>query len=226
MLWIHIAAGVAALLAGFVALYARKGGAAHIGAGRVFAVAMAVLTLSAVLIAAFVNPNPGNVQIGSMTLYFVATGWLAVRPEARRAPHVGLMALGAGTVAYGLFVSLAALQSRGTIGGIPAGMTLAFAVVQLLAVAGDLRLLRRGWPEGVSRLLRHLWRMGFAMWIATVSFFLGQADEMPAELRQSGVLVLPVLAVTATVLFWVAKLAWRRIAGAPRAGRGAPVPRQ
>ena len=48
MLWIHIAAGLAAITFGFVALHARKGRAVHVAAGRVFALAMVTMTVSAV----------------------------------------------------------------------------------------------------------------------------------------------------------------------------------
>lgn len=223
MLWIHIAAGIAALLFGFIALYARKGLRVHVAAGRVFAVAMTVLTVSAVLIAAFVSVNPGNILAGLMTLYMVATAWLAVRPDPQRLAHVALAALGFGTAAYGLFISMVGFQAPGrAIGGIPAAMTLAFAVVVLLAASGDLRLLRGGLSEGPGRILRHLWRMGFALWIATLSFFFGQADEFPAEVRQTGVLSLPVLAVTATLLFWVVRQSWR-VVRSSRRSRAAAV---
>jgi len=254
MLWIHITAGLAGLLFGFIALYARKGLRVHVAAGRVFVVAMAALTVSAVLLAAFVSPHPGNILMGFITLYLVATAWLTVRPAPQRRADIALAALGFGTGAYGLLISLAGFQTPSrAIEGIPAAMTLAFSVIVLLAASGDLRLLRGGRAEGPGRILRHLWRMGFALWIATLSFFIGQADELPAEVRQTGVLVLPVLAVTVTLLFWVVRQSWRVLrssrrplaAGGSRgagglsgqglvhaenrslvAGRGAPMPRE
>lgn len=38
-----------------------------------------------------------------------------------------------------------------------------------------------------------------------MSFFLGQAGEFPAAVRATGVLALPVLAVTLTLLYWLAR---------------------
>jgi hypothetical protein len=226
----------------------------HVAAGRAFAVAMVGLTVSAVLLAAFVSPHPGNVLMGFITFYMVATAWLTVRPAPRRGPDVALATLGFGTGAYGVLISFAGFQTPGhAIDGIPAAMTLVFTVIVLLAAFGDLRMLTVGRAEGPSRILRHLWRMGLALWIATLSFFVGQADQFPAELRQTGILVLPVLAVTSTLLFWVARQAWRILwssrlsqAGGSKsrvsepvkqvsvhawnrswsAGRGAPMPRE
>lgn len=225
MLWIHIAAGLAGLLFGFIALFARKGLRLHVAAGRVFVVAMVVLTVSAMLIAAFIRPHPGNILMGFITLYMVATAWLTARPTPLRRADVALAALGFGAGAYGILISLAGFQTPGrSIDGIPAAMTLVFSAIVLLAASGDLRLLVVGRAEGPGRILRHLWRMGFALWIATVSFFVGQADQFPAEVRQTGILVLPVLVVTVTLLFWVVRQAWRvlRSSRLPQAARGTP----
>lgn len=216
MLWIHIASGFIALLAGFVTLYAHKGSGGHRSAGRIFAYAMFVLTVSAGVIAAFLSPNPGNVLVAAVTLYLVATGWLAVRsgPDTARRWYVGLAALGFAAGFYGLLIAGLAFQTPArAMGGIPAGMLLGFGVIALLAGAGDVRLLRRARLEGPRRLFRHLWRMGLALFTVTLSFFLGQADEFPMQIRQTGVLSLPVLVVAATLIYWVARqgLAMRRV---------------
>jgi hypothetical protein len=50
-----------------------------------------------------------------------------------------------------------------------------------------------------------LWRMCLALFIATGSFFLGQAQVFPAPIRDSGLLAVPVFAVLAAMLYWL----WR-----------------
>lgn len=210
MLWVHIVAGSLAIAAGFVALYARKGGDTHRRFGRLFAYAMVAMTLSAAVVAAFQRPNPGNVVVGTTTFYLVCTGWLAVRRTVAES-RTWLVALATAAFcagAYGLVLGATAWQAPGrSLGGIPAVAILVFASVAVLAAFGDVRVLRRGQLEGPARLLRHLVRVSLAMWIAVSSFFLGQADEFPAVVRASGVLSVPVLAVTATVLYWVVKQA-------------------
>jgi hypothetical protein len=52
--------------------------------------------------------------------------------------------------------------------------------------------------------------MSFALWIATTSAFLGQAKFLPTAVRSLPILAIPVLLVTATLLYWLAKLAWQR----------------
>jgi putative ABC transport system permease protein len=66
----------------------------------------------------------------------------------------------------------------------------------------------------VIALTRHLWRMSFALLIAAMSFFLGQAKVFPQPVRIYPLLALPVLAVLVTMLYWL----WR-----VRARRSSPV---
>ena len=67
------------------------------------------------------------------------------------------------------------------------------------------RMMRSGPLQGAKRLARHLWRMCFALFIAALSIFIGQADVIPEQFRNRGFLALPVLAVLVTMLYWL----WR-----------------
>ena len=57
---IHIAAGIAAILLGVIAVAVRKGGLRHIQAGSWFAVAMIVLGVSASILEPFRTPKPAS----------------------------------------------------------------------------------------------------------------------------------------------------------------------
>lgn len=70
---------------------------------------------------------------------------------------------------------------------------------------GYVALYSAGPLQGASRLARHLWRMSFALFIASLSFFIGQAKVFPEPIRIRGLLALPVLAVLLTMFFWM----WR-----------------
>jgi hypothetical protein len=69
-------------------------------------------------------------------------------------------------------------------------------------------MLRAGGVHGVHRIARHLWRMTLAMFIATASFFLGQADEFPAALRDFRLLSLPVVLVLLALIYWPLRVFW------------------
>jgi hypothetical protein len=210
---IHILAGVISLVAGFLALYSTKGGWLHRRAGRVFAYAMLTMTATAVLISIVQSPNRINVLVGALTFYFVATGLLTVirkAQDARRLQAV-LTALGAlVTAAAWAFGLVATGRPGGMFDHYPAAMIFMFAAFGSLGVVGDWRLSRAGTIEGPRRIHRHLWRMGYAMWIATTSFFLGQAKFLPAWFKDAHLNVAIVLLVTATVLFWLARTRLRR----------------
>lgn len=214
---IHIIAGLIALIAGAIALYSTKGSTLHRRSGVVFAVAMLTLTSSAVVMATFISPNRGNVVAGLTTFYLVTTAWLTVRRpvDAVRAWIRGLMALAITVGAYAFALGIEAAQLPQGIDGIPAPPIFMFAIVALSGAAGDARMLRIGRIEGAARIARHLWRMSFALWIAVLSFFLGQGKFFPEPLRHSiGLRAIPVVLVLVTMIYWIVRV---------RRGRAAPT---
>jgi uncharacterized membrane protein len=222
---VHILAGALALLSGFVALYARKGAALHRRSGTLFVRAMLTMCAFGTFIAIARSVAPAlNVSMGVLTAYLVVTSLTTVRPPAAgpRWLDRGLMlvvfAVGGTMLAFGI----EALVTGRTRDEIPALPFLLFGVIALLAGAGDLRVVRSGAPTGAARLARHLWRMSFALFIAAMSFFIGQAKVFPKPVRILPLLALPVLAVLATMLYWLWRVRVRRtlrglvVGGAPR----------
>ena len=99
-----------------------------------------------------------------------------------------------------------AVANGGTRKGMPAFPFFLFGVPALFAVIGDIRVIRSGARKGASRLVRHLWRMCFALFIGAISFFIGQAEVFPEPIRIRPLLALPVLAVLVTMFFWLWRL--------------------
>jgi uncharacterized membrane protein len=87
--------------------------------------------------------------------------------------------------------------------GVPLGMYLFMGSVMLLAAAGDIRMLARGGVFGAKRIVRHLWRMCFGLFIATGSFFLGQQQVFPAFIRKTNVLFVPAILPLILLIFWL-----------------------
>lgn len=222
MMAIHILAGVLALAAGAAALYAVKGSTLHRQSGLVFVVAMLVLSGTGALMAVFVTPDGVNVVAGLLTFYLVCTALFTVRPPPEKARELllGLMvaALLLGAFAFGL--GFEALNSPdGTVNGIPAPPLFLFGIVGLAGGLLDARLLWTGNIQGTHRLARHAWRMCCAFFIATASFFLGQAQVFPEPIRKPGLLAIPVLIVVLVLVYWVLRLliqGQRTIAPRPR----------
>jgi hypothetical protein len=83
------------------------------------------------------------------------------------------------------------------------GMYFFMGSVALLAAAGDVRMLVRGGVFGAHRIVRHLWRMCFALFNAAGSLFLGQQQVFPAFLRKTNVLFVPDILPLILMIFWL-----------------------
>ncbi len=206
---LHILAGTLALVGGYLALAARKGGTVHRRGGLVFVVAMLATCVGGVVIAATHDVAAAlNIPVSILTAYFVVTSLTTVRPApvvVKRWLDPALMLVALVTASFALKFALEAVAAGGARNGMPAFPFFLFAGVGFLGAIGDVRMLRAGAPVGVARIARHLWRMCFALFVAALSFFIGQADVMPAAIRKPALLALPVLAVLVAMVYWL----WR-----------------
>ena len=205
---LHVMAGLTALLAGAVALYALKGAKLHRRSGILFVYAMLVMASTGALMSVL-HVNVGNLIAAVLTFYLVLTALRTVRRpslEFNRIDRVAmLIALTVGLTAVTLGVA-AVRSATGKIHGLPPPVYFMFGIVFLLATFGDLRVMWSWRTQGGFRIKRHLWRMCFALFIATASFFLGPSQRLPAFLRHSPLRPLPVLIVLAVMFFWLARV--------------------
>jgi uncharacterized membrane protein len=213
ILWIHIASGLIALLSGTLAIAVRKGGAIHARAGTWFFAAMLVLGGSASILEPFRTP-PGSPVTGIFVVYFIATSWVAAR---RRDGTTGRFEIIACVAALGL----GAAMIWGGLSGAsrtPVGSGPVFALAGLILLAGllDLNAILRARLTPVQRISRHLWRMCFAFFIATGSFFLGQQQVLPQAVRGAPILFVLAFAPFAAMAFWLVRVRiGKRFRGAP-----------
>ena len=214
ILFVHIAGGSLALVAGAAALGLRKGSRRHAFAGTIFfgsMLAMAAIgaAVSPMLVTSRGDPRWFDSLAGILTLYLVATGWATVRRKAGTTGRFELAAflfavLGAAAAA-GLAVQAAA-RPGGTLAGYgPEGYGL-WAALFALAAAFDLKVVLSGGIAGTPRLARHLWRMCAGLFVAAGSFFFGQQQVMPEWMQGSPWLAVPPFAVIGLMLFWLVKL--------------------
>jgi uncharacterized membrane protein len=209
---VHIVAGSLGILSGFVALFTPKGSTLHRRSGLLFVYVMVTMALSGASIAA-ARSGEASAIAGVLTAYLVVTALATVRPRrgtTSKRLDFGAMIVAVGLTVVSLGLAFDALARGGVREGIPAVVLFKFATVALLATVGDLRVIRAGALTGARRLARHLWRMCFALYIATASFFFGQADELPQALRIPALLALPVLVVVVTMFYWLWRVRVRR----------------
>ncbi|HEV7428974.1 MAG TPA: DUF2306 domain-containing protein [Thermoanaerobaculia bacterium] len=212
MLVVHIAGGVIAVLAGSMALVVRKGSRLHRRSGDVFAISMLFMAAGGAYIA-FMKSQRFNVFAGVFTFYLVSTAALVVmrKPKQNGRLEVALLLL---PLTTGITSLIFSLQAPGKSGF----GYFVFTTIAFLCAAGDIRMLIRGGVAGVQRIVRHLWRMGFALFIAAGSLFLGTASDpvlrktglratiFTREIRATHLPEVPVVIIVVLTIFWLIRV--------------------
>ena len=205
---LHIAGGGVGLAAGALTLLAAKQSVWHKLAGNLFFVFILVMAASGAVIA-FQRGIMLSTANGILVCYLVASSWMTVR----RPPgvvgwfdKVALLVAVAVAVALVIFGMEAGASANGIKDGFPAPVFYFFASVATAAAAMDVRMLCQGGVSGAPRIARHLWRMGFALFMATAAFFLGQSRHLPESLQTPVFIIGPVVAVVLLVGYWLVRV--------------------
>jgi uncharacterized membrane protein len=170
-LWVHIAAGFAALFAGIGALATEKGGRRHRRFGRGYVYSMAVVSGTAIALYA-IEPGFWRLFLGLVAVFSFYFAFSGYRVLSRKRPGDR-----PGTVDWGA-VGVFGVASLGIVGmglrmyldgGSFAPVLLVFGGIGTAMGVGDLRGFRRDAERG-EWIGQHVRRMG-AGYIATVSAF-------------------------------------------------------
>lgn len=202
---VHISAGLVGLLSGAAAMAYTKGSKKHRKAGNLFFISMLLMAISGAMLALFKSQLLVAAN-GILTFYLVATAWATVKRKPGTVGYFEWAALivavlvGAALLVFGLE---AAHNRTGLKDGFPAGMYFFFAFIAALGAKLDAQMIATGGLYGRQRISRHLWRMSFALLIATVSFFLGQSQVFPKAVQTSGMLFVPVGLIALSMIFWL-----------------------
>lgn len=201
---VHVTLGTISILSGGAALFLRKGSGPHRAAGTVFFLAMLGMCAAALPVAV-VKQQYVNVAAASFTLYLVATAWKAA---VRKDGETGSFE----TIAFlaGASVAAVALVYGATIAKDEAPFFYGFGALAAFAAMMDASVIVRRGVSGAQRVARHLWRMCFAMFIATGSFFLGQPKFIPEAIRDAQLHFVPVIVVVALFLYWLIRVLFTR----------------
>lgn len=155
---------------------------------------------------AIAKSRSGDVLGGTLTLYLVATSWVTVR-RRNRTPGVfdwcALVAVFALLSLTAIWAAEAFKSPTGMKNGYPPGPFLFLGSVALVAMIGDIRIVVKGRISGVRRIARHLWRMCFALFIASASIFLARQRLFPHFMRTSGTLYVLSFLPLIVMIFWL-----------------------
>ncbi len=224
LLFLHICGGVVAVFAGTAAILFRKGSPRHLYAGNIFVASMVLLAGSGVILAV-AKSQPGNVFGGTLTLYLVATSWLTARSRGKGSKLWNSIALAVATgiAGFGAVYGIEALRSAtGEAHGYGPGPFFFLGSIAAIGAIGDARVLMHGGIDGTRRLSRHLWRMCFAFFIATMSVFIARAHIFPSVMQKTGMLYALAFAPLFVMVGWLIRMAFVRRKAA-RGGRELPV---
>jgi uncharacterized membrane protein len=195
---VHILAGGLAIVFGFIAMFAAKGGAIHRRLGLYFVYAMVVMALGGAVMALKPEGSPTNVVAGLATFYFVMTALMTVRRNHQVGPIDTFAAIAA--------LVIAVMGIRAGMSGRGESPAFVFAFILVLAAIGDVRMIRAGGVRGPKRITRHLWRMSVAMVVASGSFFLGPPGRVPDIINIKPLLPVPVILPLLVMAFWMWRL--------------------
>jgi uncharacterized membrane protein len=200
ILFLHIAAGVAALASAGLAVGSAKGGGIHRVSGKAYTLAMLFVGLSA-LVMAVVNPNAFLFAIGVFSLYLVFTGWRAAtvrdgRP--RLVDHAGAAAM----TLVGLVMFGWGAQGLLEGGGAQPVILLVFGSIGLTMSFVDWRDWPRGPITGKSRIARHLGRMLGATIATITAAGVVNLDQLPELVVWLG----PTAILTPVIFWWTARV--------------------
>ncbi len=205
---LHLIVGATTVAAGAGALVFRKGSLLHRTAGNMFFVAMLVLCASG-LYMSITRSIIFTFFLAMLSLYLVLTGWVTA---LRKDGEIGRFEK---TAFLAILLNSAALTALGCVASFgwwnvgdevpPSAFFVLAGLAALFGVFDFHTIIRRGLNRK-QRIIRHLWRMCFSMFIATGIFFLGNNDLLPDALRTPLFLITPVFAVLLAMIFWIVRI--------------------
>ena len=211
-IFLHIVAGAFALISGFTTIISSKGNARHKLYGRVYLVAMLLLGVTGTIVAS-VRGIPLSMLNGGVLCYFVLSSLSTIRnAEYEISIFDKLLTVFAWFLvfAFAWFIFQLSETESGKLGGFGIAEYIVFGSVMLFSAIADIRYLLKSGLSTVSKLVRHLWRMFFPLFMATAAFFLGQAKVLPQSLQSIEILIIPVVFVLITMIYWSAKVAMKK----------------
>ena len=207
LVYAHIVTGTVGLLSGTGAMILRKGSRWHINVGKVYLISMLVTSAIGTYGSLFA-PERISTIVGPLTIYLVITAWLAFRCTENKARWTlnASVIMAILIAAAGYYFGFDILNKTEANVGFPYWLYFFFGSVALMAGLMDVRVILHGGIFGKQRLIRHLWRMCFSLFLATASLFLGQPQVFPESIRKPQLLMIPVVIVLVSLLFWLLKM--------------------
>ncbi|MFT7417970.1 MAG: putative membrane protein [Glaciecola sp.] len=203
---LHLAVGTLAVVGGFAAMLLPKGKTLHKFAGKIFFYTMLALCFSGIYLT-FARSLQLTLLLAIFSLYLLLTGWYAMARKDSRVTvfdKVGFYVISTIGIATLIFSILGwSLNWHYPSSEPPYPGYLIFVIFSAFLAYWDYQLLVTKVLVGTKRLIRHLWRMHFALLIATFIFFGGNSNVLPEALRTDFILMAPIVTVLTFMFGWL-----------------------
>ncbi len=199
LLYIHILAGSIALLAAVIPVVTKKGGAHHVRAGRVYALAMTIVFVTALPLA-ILGDDIFLLIIAFFSFYLVFAGWRFARNRGRKPQLVDWVAVGIIAVTgLSMWIYSAVIGLSGDSMWVPLAV---FGTIAVALSVVDAQY-HRNWSESAAqRIQRHLTNM-LAGTIATITAVaVVNLDFEPAWITW----IAPTVFITPLIVWWNVRL--------------------
>lgn len=201
----HFTVGCLSIVSGFIAFSTKKGQRLHRSTGAVFLVSMALLTASGLWMS-LVREILFTVFLSAIAFHLFSTGWAAAGSNKKMSRLVTKTSpILSGSIAVGAVYAgtLAAKAPDGVLNELQPDVFYTLATTSLLIFVLDSSFVLDIRPSEQRRITRHVWRMGFAFFLATGIFFFGNNHVLPEVLRTPILLSAPVILVVLWTLYFV-----------------------
>ena len=204
----HFLVGTIAIVSGFMAILLPKGTVSHKYIGLSFLCSMLALGITGSIVA-FFREVPISLMNGLFICYLVASSYKVIKQRPNTIDKLDKALLASSLLLLLGFIYFAIKASNainGQLGGFGATAYIVFGSFAGLCFIGDIRFIKNKGLAGTQRLIRHLWRMMFPLFMSTTAFFLGQAKLLPPEFRKMEYLMIPVVFVIVSMVYWLIKV--------------------
>jgi uncharacterized membrane protein len=211
ILQVHILAGFASLVGGFLATVFPKGGQPHKQSGRLFCLAMVVVGITAIVLSTL-KWNSFLLSISIFSLYLVSAGYQSIKYWQLKNSHKPALyeklpaMIGFVTaivmIAYPLWQMIAG-------GLIFFPLSMVFGAGMLVSTIFDFRLFRdktNFTPKNKKWLFRHIGMMGGAYISTWTAFLVVNVKDVPVLLPWLGPTVIGSVIISLVIRKWAVKL--------------------
>ncbi len=199
---VHIIGGSIALLAGYAALFVKRGGDWHRRFGRYFVNGMATVAVTG-LPMSIIRPNPFLFGIVIFSSYLIFSGRAAAM---NRTGEAGKLDFGAAALLFATSVIALLAVAYISLSGIEYPMTFlitgtVFAIIGLITSHTDWKMLRAGPIRGKDRIIKHLGGMCAGLIAATTAVaatIISRLPDIPNLIAWLG----PTLIISPLIAYW------------------------